>query len=71
MGLLCFVYLICSLRTNIAFVIIFATLVAAFGLLTGTYWHLALGHAALAARLQVVSHHVLYPSAVCQVEAAH
>lgn len=57
MGLLCLVYLICALRTNIVFLVIFATLVVAFGLLTGTYWHLALGHAALGAKLQVVSTH--------------
>ena len=41
MGLLCFIYLICSLRTNIAFVIIFLTLVLAFGLLAGVYWETA------------------------------
>ena len=39
MGMLCFIFLICSLRTNIAFVIIFASLVAAFSLLTATYWN--------------------------------
>lgn len=55
MGLLCFVYLICALRTNIVFLVIFATLVVAFGLLTGTYWQLAMGNAALGAKLQIVS----------------
>jgi len=39
MGVLCFIYLICSLRTNIVFVVIFFTLVVAFGLLTATYWY--------------------------------
>jgi succinate-acetate transporter protein len=38
MGLLCFIYLICSLRTNVVFVVIFFTLVLAFGCLTGAYW---------------------------------
>lgn len=42
MGVLCFIYLICSLRTNICFVIIFLTLVLAFGLLAGAYWTNAL-----------------------------
>lgn len=42
MGLLCFVYLIGSLRTNICFFMIFLTLVFAFGLLTGAYWMIAL-----------------------------
>lgn len=37
MGLICFVFLICSLRTNIAFFIIFLSLVVAFGLLTGAF----------------------------------
>ncbi len=55
MGTLCLVYLICALRTNIVFLVIFATLVVAFGLLTGTYWHIALGNSAFAAKLQVVS----------------
>ncbi|OQV04108.1 hypothetical protein CLAIMM_09047 [Cladophialophora immunda] len=31
MGVLCFIYLICSLRTNICFVLIFLSLVPAFG----------------------------------------
>lgn len=39
MSLLCFVYMILALRTNIVFVIIFATLVPAFGCLAGAYWH--------------------------------
>jgi succinate-acetate transporter protein len=38
MGLLCFIYLICSLRTNVVFVVIFFTLVMAFGILAGAYW---------------------------------
>lgn len=38
MGLLCVVYLICSLRTNVVFVVIFLTLVLGFSLLTGAYW---------------------------------
>ena len=38
MGVLCFVYLIVALRTNIIFVMIFATLVAAFGCLSKVYF---------------------------------
>lgn len=38
MGVLCFIYLICSLRTNIVFVIIFFTLVMVFTLLAAAYW---------------------------------
>lgn len=54
-GVLCLVYLVCSLRTNIAFVIIFFTLVLAFGLLTGTYFYNAQGKTALAGRLLVAA----------------
>lgn len=43
MGVLCLIYLVCSLRTNIVFVVIFFTLVLAFGLLAGTYWYNAKG----------------------------
>jgi succinate-acetate transporter protein len=43
MGLLCAVYLLCALRTNIIFVAIFATLVPAFGCLTGYFWKAAQG----------------------------
>lgn len=44
MGVLCFVYLICSLRTNIVFVVIFFTLVLGFGCLSGTFFYLAEGY---------------------------
>jgi len=64
MGVLCLIYLICSLRTNVAFVIIFLTLVIAFSLLTAAYWHNALyignpklhaSSGALAGRLQIAA----------------
>ncbi|KAL8818162.1 MAG: hypothetical protein Q9223_003145 [Gallowayella weberi] len=45
MGLMCFVFLICSLRTNIVFFVIFLTLVCAFGCLAGAYFNLALVYA--------------------------
>jgi len=46
MGVLCFFYMVLALRTNLVFVGIFASLVPAFALLAGAYWHLALGTAA-------------------------
>jgi succinate-acetate transporter protein len=62
MGVLCLIYLVCSLRTNIVFVIIFFTLVLAFGLLAGAYWQNAnaigkgdASAAALAGRLQIAA----------------
>jgi succinate-acetate transporter protein len=58
MGLLSLVFLICSLRTNVAFFIIFLTLTIAFGLLTGAYWAMAedfTGNAHFSHKLIVVS----------------
>ena len=43
-GLICFIFLICSLRTNIVFFLIFFTLVGAFGCLAAAYWNLALAY---------------------------
>lgn len=43
MGVLCFVYMICALRTNVVFLGIFFFLIPAFGCLAGAYWQLALG----------------------------
>jgi len=67
MGFLCLIYLLCSLRTNIVFVVIFFTLVLNFALLSGVYWQLANAYAvgattpegankiALAGRLQIAA----------------
>lgn len=46
MGVLCFVYFIISLRTNIIFALIFVLLVPAFGCLAGVFWYAAEGVAA-------------------------
>lgn len=71
MGLLCLIYLVCSLRTNVAFVIIFFTLVIAFSLLAGAYWQTAnsIGNkdaaaAALAHRLQIAGGACLFVTAL-------
>ncbi|KAL3959721.1 hypothetical protein ACCO45_004838 [Purpureocillium lilacinum] len=56
MGVICLVFLICSLRTNICFVIIFLSLVVGFGLLTGAFLANAddfAGNASLAKKLVV------------------
>ncbi|MCJ1225482.1 hypothetical protein MMC12_002131 [Toensbergia leucococca] len=57
MGMLCLVYFICALRTNIVFLVIFACLFFVFCLLAGVYWTLALGKDwdATAGRLQVAA----------------
>lgn len=57
MGVLCFIYLIASLRTNVMFFTIFLTLTIAFGTLSGAYWNLAKGTPsaeAHAGKLQIV-----------------
>ena len=70
LGLICFVFLICSLRTNVVFFTIFFTLVCGFGCLAGAYFNLALVYenpenvvaAAKAAKLVVVSLSPCYPT---------
>ncbi|KAK1585595.1 GPR1/FUN34/YaaH-class plasma membrane protein [Colletotrichum navitas] len=54
MAMICVVFLVCSLRTNVVFFIIFLTLAATFCLITAAYWFLAMdytGNAAYAAKL--------------------
>lgn len=58
MGILCLVFLICALRTNIVFVLIFISLIMTFSFVTGAYWALAAdynGNAGFATKLLVVS----------------
>lgn len=65
MGLLCFIYMICALRTNVVFFLIFLTLVPAFGCLAGAYWHLALGNTATASTLQVAAGALTFVTDMC------
>lgn len=55
MGIMCFIYLVASVRTNVCFFFIFFTLVMAFAMLTTAYWQLAEGNAALATKFITVS----------------
>jgi succinate-acetate transporter protein len=55
MAIMCFVYLICSLRTNVVFFMIFLTLTIAFSCLAGAFWQLSNGNTLLAGRLQVTA----------------
>ena len=50
MSVLCFLYLICSLRTKIVFATILASLFTGFSLLTSTFWYAADGNSAVARR---------------------
>ncbi|KAF2124961.1 hypothetical protein P153DRAFT_300732 [Dothidotthia symphoricarpi CBS 119687] len=51
MGVLCFIYLICSIRTNLVFFMIFFCLVCNFGILTGAYFEGAKGNLRLSGKL--------------------
>ncbi|KAH7070952.1 hypothetical protein FB567DRAFT_455487 [Paraphoma chrysanthemicola] len=52
MCLLCLIFLVCSIRTNLIFFLIFFTLVPAFGLLAGAYLNVARGRAGTAMKCQ-------------------
>jgi len=65
MGFLSLIYLICALRTNVVFVMIFATLVPAFSLLAAAYWHLALGKAGPAETYQIAAGACTFVTCVC------
>lgn len=52
-AVLCFIYFIISLRTNVVFAIIFISVDLAFALLAATYWQLGNGNTVLAGRLQI------------------
>jgi uncharacterized protein len=55
MGILVFMYMICSVRTNVVFFLIFLLLDIALFLLTGAYWKAAEGNAEAFGSLSVVS----------------
>lgn len=65
MGLLCLIYLVCSIRTNLVFFLIFFTLVPAFGLLAGTFLQLANGQVALAGKLQEAAGAFAFITCLC------
>lgn len=65
MGILCLVYLVCSLRTNLVFFLIFFTLVPAFGLLAGTFIHTAQGNAGIAAKCQEAAGAFTFVTCLC------
>ncbi|KAB8264994.1 GPR1/FUN34/yaaH family-domain-containing protein [Aspergillus pseudonomiae] len=64
MGLLCFIYLICSIRTNLCFVVIFLALTLGFSFLAGTSWQLANGNADLSRSLKKVGGACLFVGAI-------
>jgi len=65
MGLMCFIYMILSLRTNVAFFAIFFTLVCAFSCLAGSYMHAAQGNTVAAGKLQVAGGAFTFVTCCC------
>ncbi|OQV09581.1 hypothetical protein CLAIMM_13688 [Cladophialophora immunda] len=63
MAVLVFIYLICSLRTNICFVLIFVALVPALCLMAASFWKLAEGNVKTAVTCQHAAAGLLF--AVC------
>ena len=57
MGFLSLIFLICSLRTNVIYFIVFLTLVTGFFLEAGEYFEIGAGDMAAAGTLRVVSRH--------------
>ena len=60
MALLCLMFMVCALRTNVLFVVIFLLLSTALQLLAGAYWKMAddlVGNAEIANTLTVVSNY--------------
>lgn len=54
MALMCFMYMIAAIRTNVVFFLIFATLVFTLSLLAGAFWQFGAGNASLGSDLQIV-----------------
>lgn len=68
MGVLCFLYMILALRTNLVFFLIFMTLVPAFACLAAAFWYLAedyTGNAALAKQLILAAGALTFVTDMC------
>ena len=55
MAVMCLIYLVASLRTDMVHVIIFLTLVLAYGILAGEEWSIAVGNTETAHSLQLAA----------------
>ncbi|KZF25335.1 hypothetical protein L228DRAFT_66969 [Xylona heveae TC161] len=65
MALLSFVFLICALRTNIVFFLIFLFLTPGFALLAAAFWQVANGNVALAGHIQTAGGACLFVVSSC------
>ncbi|KAJ6171789.1 hypothetical protein N7470_000856 [Penicillium chermesinum] len=64
MALLMFIYIICALRTNVVFVLIFTGLFLYFCLFAASWWHLAAGNLVVGNRCQVGSGAALFAASM-------
>jgi succinate-acetate transporter protein len=67
MGILSFIYLICSLRTNIMFVIVFLSLQIGFMVEAGGYWAYSSGNTEFGSSLWVAAGYADPPSSLSPV----
>lgn len=51
--MLSFIFLVCSIRTNAVFVLVFTAATLGFGLAAGAFWHLAEGAVEIGSQLLV------------------
>lgn len=65
MAVMCFIYLICSFRTNIVFVVIFLALVLGFSLLSASYWQVANGIPDSNASILALGHRLQVAAGAC------
>ncbi|GME38655.1 GPR1/FUN34/yaaH protein [Neofusicoccum parvum] len=65
MGLLCFIFLILALRTNVVFCLIFATLVVAFSCLAGGYWQMSNGNMKMSSDLIITGGAFTFVTCAC------
>lgn len=65
LALVSFIFMVCSLRTNVVLFSALLFLVIAFSTLAGTYFHLALGNVALAGRLQICGGAFTFALSLC------
>jgi len=64
MALLSFVFLVCGIRTNIVFEVVFLALLLGFSCLAGSYWQLANGNAAISSKAQTAAGGCLFVCAL-------
>lgn len=65
LAILSFIFLICSLRTNMVFLIIFVAATMGFGFAAGAFWNLAEGNMELGVKLVTGTGGCFWVAAMC------